>query len=271
MTWATAEILTMLRGMTHQLTPSLAALAAAQGGPFTTAQAMEAGYDRREILRFLRSGAWIRLRRGVYADRTLVPDDENGRHLIQLRAVLLCLVAPVAASHVTGVALQGIALLDPDFSLIHITREGAGSSRTEAGIRHHDAALPPGQLTKVDGVVGTSAARTILDYARSATFEVAVVAAESALNKNLTTLAELREVLDYCVDWPGARQAGRVVSFASPHSESPGETMGRIAFDHFGLPQPEQQIELYDAMGFVARVDYYWKQHRTVAEFDGRL
>jgi Transcriptional regulator, AbiEi antitoxin len=257
--------------MARQLTPKLAAVAAAQCGPFTTAQAREAGYDPREIHLFLRSGAWIRVRRGIYAERIVVPDDEQGRHVLLLRATILCLKPPVAASHVTGAAVHQIALLNPDYSLVHITRDGAGSSRTEARVCHHDAGLPSDQLTKIDGIVVTDAARTILDLARTESFDAALVAAESALNRKLTTLAELREILDYCVDWPGARQAGRVVSFASPHSESPGESVARIAFDYLGLPPPSQQVDIYDAMGLIGRSDFLWEKHRTVGEFDGRL
>ena len=253
------------------IAPKLAALAAAQGGPFTTAQARAVGYDPREIHRLLRSRQWTALRRGVYAETTLIPSDAAARHVLQLRGVLLCLTNHAAASHVTSAALHQINLLTPDFSLVNITREGAGSSRTEAGVRHHDASLPAGHLTKIDDILTTSAARTIVDFARVAGFESALVATESALNLGLVTLAELREVLEYCVDWPGARNAGRVVSFASPYSETPGETLGRIAFDVLGLPQPSQQTWIYDARGLIARVDYWWEQYRTVGEFDGRV
>lgn len=252
------------------LPPRLAAVAAAQGGPFTTAQAFAAGYDERAIYRLIRSGRWVRLRRGVYAERLVVPHDDEGRHLLQLRAVLLCLKNPVVASHVTSATLHQIAMLDPDYSLVHVTRDCAGSSRTEAGVYHHDAGLPGGQLTKVDSLLATTAARTVLDLARGERFEAGLIAAESALNKKLTTLAELREILAYCVDWPGARDASRVVSFASPYSESPGESVARIAFDVLGLPPPAQQVEIYDELGFIARSDFLWKGHRTVAEFDGR-
>jgi hypothetical protein len=257
--------------MAYQLIAKLAALAAAQGGPFTTAQAREAGYDLREIARLLRAGTWVRLRRGVYIERRVLPEDPAGRHLMLLRAALLSLKPTVAASHLTGATVHQVTLLDPDFSLVHITREGIGSSRTEAGVCHHDAALPAHHLTKIDGIVVTNVARTVLDLARTESFDAALVAAESALNKGCTTLAELRDVLNYCVDWPGARQAGRVVSFASPYSESAGESVARIAFDFLGLPPPSQQVDIFDAKGHIGRSDFFWEEHRTVGEFDGRL
>lgn len=251
------------------LPPGLAARAVAQGGPFSTQQARSAGFEAREIYRQLNSGQWTRLRRGVYVETFLIPDDETGRHLLQLRAVLLSLGQQAAASHVTGATLLQLALLDPDRSLIHITRNSP--SRVEAGIHHHEAELPLGHLTKTDDILGTTAGRTVVDLSRALPFEAGLVVAESALNKGLTTLTELREILTYCADWPGARDAGRVVSFASPYSESPGESLGRIAFDALGLPQPTQQVWIFDEAGFVARVDFWWEEQRTVGEFDGRL
>ena len=248
------------------LPPRLAATAAAQGGPFTTAQAIAAGYDGAEIRRLRESNEWVRLRRGVYVERVVVPDDDEGRHVLQLRAVLLCLKGPIAASHFTSAVLHGIALLEPDFSLVHVTRDDSGSARTEGGVRHHVASLPPGQLTKIDELLATGAARTVIDFARESTFEAALVAAESALNKGLTTLRELREVLAYCADWPGARAAGRVAAFASPYSESAGETMGRIAFDALGLPPPSQQVMFFDDAGFIARCDYFWEDPLNVID-----
>ena len=219
------------------LPPQLAAQATAQGGPFTMAQASAAGLDDREIYRLRRCGLLTRLRRGVYVETVLVPADPAERHCLQLRAVLLCLQPPVVASHITSALLHGLALLEPDLSLVHITRDGAASARVEAGVHHHDAALPPAHLTKVGDVLTTTAARAVLDLARELPFDAALVTAESALNQRRTTKAELRELLEQCLDWPGARNAGRVTSFASPYSESPGETIARIASTHSACPR----------------------------------
>jgi very-short-patch-repair endonuclease len=62
-----------------------------------------------------------------------------------------------------------------------------------------------------------------------------------------------------------------VVAFASNGSESPGESLARIAFERLGLPQPRQQVAVRDAVGLIGRVDFLWDQHRTIGEFDGRL
>jgi len=254
------------------LPAGLITFATAQAGLFSAAQARLAGYTSDEITRLRRSGEWVRIRHGMYVERVSMSDDPVARHLLLLRATLLAITATTsAASHASSALLFDIAQLDPDLSLVHITRDGGASSRMSGRIFYHDACLPPGHLTKVDGVLATTAARTVVDLARSLPFDAALVAAESALNLKLTTLAELDEVLAYCVDWPGARKAGRVVAFASPYSESPGETLGRIAFDALGVPQPHQQVYIFDRYGFIARCDYFWEHFHTVGEFDGKV
>ncbi|HET9188420.1 MAG TPA: type IV toxin-antitoxin system AbiEi family antitoxin domain-containing protein [Acidothermaceae bacterium] len=253
------------------LAPKLFAVAATQGGAFKAEQALAAGYARNEIARLQRSGEWVRLRRGVYVERAALPGDNVGRHVLTLRGALLTVGGQAAASHLTSAVLHDVALLDADLSLVHVTRGGGASSRVASGIRYHDAALPPSHLTKVDGLLATNAARTIVDLTRTLPFDAALVAAESALNLKLTTLAELDEVLAYCVDWPGARNAGRVIAFASPYSESPGETLCRIAFDALGVPQPHQQVYIFDKYGLIARCDYFWEEFHTIGEFDGKV
>lgn len=249
----------------------LAGVAAGQAGLFTAAQAVAAGYNPDEVSRLRRAGEWVRLRRGVYIERPLLPSEPIAKHLLSMRAAMLSLSGVAAASHVTGALLHGVALLDPNLTMIHITQDGSGCDRTAEGVRYHQASLPAGHLTKVDDGVATSVARTIVDLARRLPFDAALVAAESALNLKLTTFAELEEVLAYCVDWPGARNAGRVVAFASPYSESPGETLCRIAFDALGVPQPHQQVYIFDKYGLIARCDYFWEEFHTIGEFDGKV
>ncbi len=253
------------------LTPRLACVAAAHAGLFTAAQAIAAGYNSDEVGRLRRSGEWAQVRRGVYIERSSMPTDPTARHLLLLRAALLMLSGTAAASHATAALLHGVAQLDPNLAVIHISQDGSGCAHTAGNVRYHESSLPANHLTKVDGVLATNAARTVVDLARKLPFDAALVAAESALNLKLTTLAELDAVLAYCVDWPGARKAGRVVAFASPYSESPGETLGRIAFDALGVPQPHQQVYIFDEHGFIGRCDYFWELYHTVGEFDGKL
>ncbi|HEY3924324.1 MAG TPA: type IV toxin-antitoxin system AbiEi family antitoxin domain-containing protein [Acidothermaceae bacterium] len=253
------------------LAPRLAGSAATQHGLFTASQALDAGYNEREIKVFTRTREWTRLRRGIYIESHLVPTDDAARHLLGARAALLRVKAGAFTSHLTATVVHELDTLDPDFTTVHLTRTGLASSRTEAGVHHHVARVPPGRVITVQGIRVTDLPWTVIDTTRESTFEQGVVLAESALWHERTTSQALRSVLLTCADWPGARNAGRVVAFASNGSETPGESLARIAFERLGLPQPRQQVAIRDAMGFIGRVDFLWDQYRTIGEFDGRL
>ncbi|HWF42079.1 MAG TPA: type IV toxin-antitoxin system AbiEi family antitoxin domain-containing protein [Acidothermaceae bacterium] len=251
--------------------PSLAAQVGNQYGLFTAAQALEVGFDHEEIRRRLGRGDWSRVRRGIYCEASTLPSEPIAAHIFRVRAAMMRLKPPVAVSHLSAAAVDGIDLLDPDFSMIQVTRPDIGSSRTDAGIHHHNASLLARHVKRELGLVITTAARTVVDLARETRFEQGVVAAEYALNKGLVTRAGLLEVHTFCLDWPGSRNAGRVIQFASEKSESPGESLGRVAFEAVGLPAPKQQVKFYDRQGLIGVVDFLWDEQSTIGEFDGRL
>jgi hypothetical protein len=97
-----------------------------------------------------------------------------------------------------------------------------------------------------------------------------MVAADSALYRGLVSPLELRVVAAECGS-RGSVQAVRVVEFATGLAESPLESLARVAFDDQGLPTPELQVSIVGDNGFIGRVDFYWKQYRTIAEVDGAL
>ncbi len=68
----------------------------------------------------------------------------------------------------------------------------------------------------------------------------------------------------------GGRRAREAVAFVRVGSESPRETQLRLLLIRAGLPEPELNIELFDAEGcFVARVDLLYCLERVVVEYDG--
>jgi Protein of unknown function (DUF559) len=62
-----------------------------------------------------------------------------------------------------------------------------------------------------------------------------------------------------------------VVTFSDARSESVLESIGRVAFDWFGLPAPDLQVWLGDDGEVIGRVDFLWRSRRTVAEADGAV
>jgi hypothetical protein len=104
-----------------------------------------------------------------------------------------------------------------------------------------------------------------------------VVVADSALRAKQATRAkqaakgELESVIASCPRWPGLQAARRVVAFCDGHSESVLESVSRVAFGACGLPPPELQVWVGDAIEMIGRADFLWRAYRTIAEADGAL
>ena len=135
----------------------------------------------------------------------------------------------------------------------------------------HAAPLVPSEIVEVDGVLATSTARTVADLARALPFEAAVVAGDSALRAGLDRV-ELWGCLERMHRWPGVIRARRVAAFTDGRSESAGESRSRAGLLQSGIAAPELQLEVFDDYGrFAARVDFAWKQSRTIGAFDGKI
>ncbi len=131
--------------------------------------------------------------------------------------------------------------------------------------------MPTTHVTTISGLPVTTAARTVIDLARTLAFRAAVVAADSALHQRLTTTAELRSVIAQLPGRRGTARAAEVIEFADGRAESPLESIARVGLRDSGIPRPELQIQLGNGFEPIARVDFYWKQYRTAAEADGAM
>jgi hypothetical protein len=246
-----------------------------QLGLFTRAQAKKAGVAARELDRQRRARNLVAVRRGVYLDRVAWASsaaDPASRHLLEAVARRLVTTGDVVISHQSAAAVLGYRLLDgpPRRPTLTVARP-AGSPP----LRLHD--LYTGDLPRQDrlrrgDVEMTSGPRTVADCCRSLGRDAALVVADSALREGVPR-AQVLEVLSRCRTWPGAVLAKDVVLFADGRSESVLETLARQWFLEQGLPAPEPQARLLAASGgrFLARVDFFWPEFRTVCEMDGRL
>lgn len=71
-----------------------------------------------------------------------------------------------------------------------------------------------------------------------------------------------------------SRRAGawlqKLLSFASPRAESPGESLARVRFHELGFAPPQLQLTLR-VDGSIYRLDFCWEEAGVVVEFDGWL
>jgi Transcriptional regulator, AbiEi antitoxin len=243
--------------------PRLARTSVARGGVFTYSDAIAAGYSPAEVVARLRRGSWRRLRRGVYAGADLVPD------LAPLAAALAVLPARAALSHRSAAVVHGLPLVGTQVPVAEVTVPGA-AARRRRDLVVHGRPLPEDHVEQRHGLRVTTAARTAVDIARLQPFHAAVATVDAAVRTGVP-----KDLLDRLVAsevGPFSRRARRVVAFADARAESPGESLSRVAIAGHGLPAPELQAPIHDASGsLVGRVDFLWREHRTIGEFDGKL
>jgi predicted transcriptional regulator of viral defense system len=235
-----------------------------------------AGLTTSQFRQMIRSGELVRVRRGVYTTErhaAAVKDKPAAQHALQVAAaVSRQSTGGAVASHQSAAQIHGIDLIEkPGEGVVWLTRAPGRYRESQAsGIRYHAAALPQEHVTELLGVRVTTAARTVLDLARTLPYTEGVAAADSALHKRLVTKPELARLLKEFDRWPGITKARRVVDFSDELAESVLESAARVAFAQFGLPAPQLQTDIYDdKFRLIGRADFLWEDQRTVGEADG--
>jgi hypothetical protein len=239
----------------------------------TSAELLRAGFSRAAVASLVDSGELLSLSRGVYvaaevADRLrMLP---AGEALIRAGAALATAGPGAVISHRTAAELHGLDLLTASPQVTITRAAGQGSRSGKAGLHVHSARLPARHVGSRLAIPVTRVARTVIDLARSEDFTSGVVVADSALHKQLTTKSQLQQVLAELPRSRGVQRAVQVVEFSDGRAESPLESIARVTFRESGLPPPELQVVL-GGDEFSARVDFYWREFRTVVEVDGAL
>jgi hypothetical protein len=239
---------------------------------FTSQRLRAGGRSLTQIRTLLSAGRLVAIGRGVYVTKALAgefADVPHGEHILTAAAAIWLGGPGCVLSHQSAALVHEIDLIGGE--LTHVSMYSrTGRRGVRHGVHRYVASLPASHVTRRFGLPVTTPARTVADLARTGTFAEGVVAADSALYRGLVAPLELRIVAGECGS-RGRAQAVRVAEFASGLAESPLESLARVAFDDQGLPAPELQASIFGDNGFIGRVDFYWKQYRTIAEVDGAL
>jgi hypothetical protein len=253
--------------------PSLQALLDVQGGVVTTAQLREI-LGKEGLRRAIRRQVWIPVHRGAYCPRSLgdaAGSDARLEHRLQCASRLAVSSHDLVISHGSAALLHGLTMLDdhrgpPELTLVRPPGTPLAHVRG-----WHAAGLPPDHRQQLHGLPVTTRARTVADLARRLPRPAGVVLADAALRDGVDRAAVLN-VLSRCTGWPGTATAIATVLFADGRAESVLESLARVWLADAGLPAPDLQARFCEPADgrFVARVDFFWPQHRTVCEVDGR-
>lgn len=233
---------------------------------FPRAEAVAAGLTKDQVSRRARTGSWTRLRRGWFSQSS----DLDGRrrwyaevvaNVAEHRRDLVLSHAHAARAWQWPVPLGGWGPIS--FSVT------SGPTRVGA-VKILVAPLDADEYVRWGRVFVTSAARTVIDCARTLPPRDALAIADAALASKRVTQRSLVAALARVKGWPGAKQARHVVALADGRRESPLESWSAWTFSEQGLPSPQWQVEIADAAGLlIGRGDCWWKEG-VLGEADGR-
>jgi hypothetical protein len=214
--------------------------------------------------RQLTEGPYVRVLHGVYADVS-VPRD----HLLRCRAAALLMPPRAALGGRSAAAVLGApspGWRDP----VTVVLPAPLKWRGPAGIRVHRTDLTPGDVRDDGtGLRRTAPLRTAWDIAALETTATAVSVLDSMLRAGTVRAADLSAVLRRRPGRRGSRRVRHVLDLTDPRSESPPESLVRVACVLGGLPAPVPQYEVVEDGRWLARVDLAWPEHRVLVEYEG--
>jgi hypothetical protein len=246
-----------------------AEIASRQHGLITRAQATEVGFSTSAIKRRVRSGHWDRLHSGVYcvagAPKTRARDILEACFAVGPDAV---------ASFFTAGELHHLHEVWPR-ETIHVTVPHALRCSV-AGVRvHRSRQLGPRDVTVVDGIPVTTAARTAIDLSPTLPKpKLELTAMDAVRRKLLDTQAFRKRVLRAC--WLGRKGGLRKLrpilrgqAFGEFH-ESVHEARILQAVLESGLPKPVTGVRVVVGDTSLGEADMFFVRSRVALECDGK-
>jgi hypothetical protein len=237
-------------------------------GPFTAAMARERGISRWELDRWLEEKRIRRVLRGVY-QRTNESDTQENR----ARAAFLVVRAFAVVCDRTAAWLHGVDTFEYRELEIQppvetwVLRDGSRVRRRGCLGGRRD--LTPADVMDLQGIRVTTPLRTALDLGCSLRPSHALAALDGFMRVHGITSAELEGALPRYRRRRGVVQLRRLIPIASAHSESPGESMTRLAIIEAGYPEPELQWWVLDRGEPVFRLDLAYPKSKVAVEYDG--
>lgn len=248
------------RRRVRELGSRLTVLAARQDGVLTWAQLRAGGVGEGQARGHLRSGRWVRLRRGAYlVDRSRGVD---GDFWPELRAVALTVPGAVlcgsTAARLWGVDVPTVGALE-----VAVRPDRPLHSRSDLRVRTFE--LRPDEVVRVRGMAVTTPDRTVVDVVLASERPDALAVLDNALRRKLVAAADLPVLSRSATGRPGAAHVADLWAWADGRAESSLESRVRFRCIEGGVPPDDLQVEVRDARGSVlARADMaYRRRSRT--------
>jgi very-short-patch-repair endonuclease len=211
----------------------------------------------------LRSSAWRRLYRGVYADARL-PDSVG----LRIRGASLLAPPESVFTGRTAAYLHGATELTSVRAPVELTVPVGTSFGPVTGLRIRHADLHSADVTTVARRRCTTELATALSIAAHEAAPSSVPALDVLLRRGLVNGRELESAADALVG-RGSRRTRQAVGLADLRAESQPESTLRVVLALAGIETVPQFTVRDERMGFVARVDLALPELKVAIEYDG--
>jgi hypothetical protein len=240
---------------------------------FLRREALEHGYDDRDLRMALRDGVLDKVRHGAYVPSWVwKAADDLERHRLRGHAVLRSHGTRLALSHTSAAIEHGLRLYQPDLAQVHVVSLDEPLARSTPGITYH---LPPEKGADLehrpDDVLVVDPTRAALQTAALSDVASGLVVLDSLVHLKGVPVEEVLEAFT-CYHGPGSRRLQITVRLVRAGSESVAETLVRHLFWGQHVPEPILQFEVHDEHGnLVGRTDFAWPDLGAFGEFDGAV
>ncbi|MBO9705910.1 MAG: hypothetical protein J7474_10430 [Arthrobacter sp.] len=187
-----------------------------------------------------------------------------------------------AVSHLTAAELGGLPSRRRvnETMTFHVIRPEGAADLKRPHVVVHRAKLYDDEITTYQGIRITTPERTWLDLAAMLTVDELVVAGDHLVRvpypdfdgrtAPLCTVADLQRMIDRHKGKRGLRKAKLALQLVRVGSDSPQETLLRLAIGRAGLPEPELNVPVDDGRsGRPVRPDLSYRQYRIAVEYEG--
>ena len=244
-----------------------------QGRPFTVSDAARAGVTHKR----LRHRSLHRLGKGIRSASPTadLPLSIRVRPFIEVNE-------RCAASHLTAAELLVLPRRQQKGSpdMFHVIRPEGEAHLNRPHVIVHRMKLFSDEVTTVNGIPVTTPERTWLDMAEMLSLDELVAMGDSCVriprpdledrDMPLCSLADLQRMIDRHKGKRGLRKAREAIKLIRVGSDSPQETLLRLAMVRAGLPEPELNVPIISEDG--ARhhePDLSYRRYKVGIEYEG--
>lgn len=244
-----------------------------EGRPFTAAEAAREGVSTKR----LRHRSLSRLGKGIRADGPTAELALSVRVRPFIEVNELC-----AASHVTAAELHTLPQRRQEeaFDVYHLIRPEGAAHLDRPHVIVHRMKLYEDEVTTINGIPVTTPGRTWLDMAELLSLDEIVAMGDACVrvprpefegrDLPLCSIYDLQRTIDKHRGKRGLRKAKEALELIRVGSDSPQETLLRLAIVRAGLPEPELNVPIIaDDGSRHHEPDLSYRKYRIGIEYEG--